>query len=52
MVATIGTTLASAVPANSDTPWDTLWVVLGFVVFFLIVLAAAGVAGQLEKRHR
>lgn len=29
-----------------------MWVVLGFVVFFLIVLAAAGVAGQLEKRHR
>lgn len=52
MVAMIGTTIALSVPANSDTPWDTLWVVLGFLVFFLIVLAAAGVAARLEKRHQ
>lgn len=53
MVAIIASgVIASNVPATSNTPWDALWVVLGSVVFLLIVFAAAGVAGRLEKRHR
>lgn len=53
MVATIAPgVIASNVPATSNTPWDALWVVLGSIVFLLIVFIAAGVAAQLEKRHR